>query len=263
MIKVLIPTDFSDNARLACQVAVEQFDHSKSIFLLYHSVIQPRSYSGMLVNITDIMLSDANKRLAEEIDRLKETFGQSLNIKSLAKVGYLQDALPSIIRKELIDFIVMGTRGENRLVAKVIGTNTEQVIRKSTIPVLAIPYESGAIDLVNIAIATVENKLLSQELLTKIFTSLRLKSNIEALTILTNPQQRAFKSIELGGLQIPVSAIKSENAIDGINIYLSQRSTDLLVVYHHHNARLDYLFRRSVTKKLSGEIQIPLLVMPG
>ncbi|MCB0733827.1 MAG: universal stress protein [Flavobacteriales bacterium] len=263
MINILIPTDFSPNAQVATDYAIGQFTHSKVQFTLYHAVIQPRSYSGMLVNITDIMLNDARDLLNQEITRIKEKFGDGVHLTSATRVGHLEDVINTVIRKNNIDLVVMGTKGESDVASKVLGSNAEHIIRKSEKPVLTIPNSSTVEQLSEILIATDQSELPNAQELQTLLSALVNQVSISALTVLTSDTDKAPKSIELSGHQLPVHAENAPKAMEGIENYLHANNVDMLVVYHHHKARLDYLFSRSITKKVAGNVAIPLLVIPG
>ena len=264
-INILIPTDFSTNSRLACDFTISQFNHDTTHFVIYHSVIPPRSYSGMLMNITDVMLNDAQKRLKEIVALLRKEFGSGLQIKFIAKEGFLDETIPEIIQKELIDLIAMGTLGESNIVSKILGSNTEQVIRRSTIPVLAIPNTPQIVNITNITnviIATEHDKLDDSVVIEKILESIDHELDVSVLTVLTDKGQKAAKSLELDGRFLRVVIEKAPKAMDGIQNYISENKVDLLVMYNLQRTRLDYLFGKSITKKIAGSLRLPLLVMP-
>ncbi|MBI1307371.1 MAG: hypothetical protein GC181_12275 [Bacteroidetes bacterium] len=261
MINILLPTDFSENAKAATDLAISQFNHSQVEFLIYHAVIQPRSSSGMLVNITDIMLDDARKLLIEEENRIREKFGESVKMRTTTHVGYIEDVLPVLARKEMIDLVVMGTKGENDVASKVLGSNAEHVIRKSPIPVMTIPMPVGIDHIKEVIIATEKEELPHAAQIAEIFSSLAHKPNISVLTVITGDKDKAPKSVEFHGHQLPVRIVNASKASEGIDEFLHENEVDLLVMYHVHSSRLDYLFSRSITKKMAGHVGVPMLVV--
>jgi len=263
MINILCPTDFSDNAKRACEFAISQFDLKNAHFTIFHAVIQPRSYGGMLVKITDIMLSDAQDRLQVEIAELKVKFGDELKIKCLAKVGYLDQIIPLIIRKELIDLIVIGVKGFSTLATKVLGSNAEQVIRKSTKPVLAVPNLVDLADIKKVVIATEKDKLPNAAAVEHVLNSVNQQVDASVLTVFTENTRKAPKSIAINGRFLPVHIEHAPKAMMGIRTYLEENQVDLLVVFHLQKTRLDYIFSRSITKKIFATIDVPMLVLPG
>lgn len=53
----------------------------------------------------------------------------------------------------------------------------------------------------------------------------------------------------------------NSNVVEGIEHYLQNNSTDMLVVFTHKRLFYERLFNRSVTKELANEIDIPVLVL--
>ncbi|MCB9261038.1 MAG: universal stress protein [Flavobacteriales bacterium] len=264
MINILIPTDFSDNAKQAADFAFTFFNKNGVHFHLVHSVIQPRSSTGMMIDLNQIMLDDADKDLKEEKARLEQKFAPGHPIKTIAKLGYLKDVLKMASREYGAKLIVMGTKGENSLSDKILGSNTEQIIRKNNLPVLAVPAGFVPNKNPNVCVATNEENIPKAEELSAILDALESANHchFSVLNVLTNGAERAAKSIKLGNMQVGVQAVHAATPEEGIQVYIENKPLDMLVVYHKHNSRFDYFFSRSTTKKLAGQVEIPLLVIP-
>ena len=266
MINILLPTDFSQNAQDAADFVFELFD-SKSIRIhLMHAVVPPRSAPGMMINIADLMLKDAEKDLEKEKDRLIESYPEAANnIEAHAKLGYLMDVIPTLCKSKNIQLIVMGTLGENDIASKILGSNTEQIIRKAFAPVLAVPSGFEVSDHPKICIATAKDHIPHTETLESMFSRLKEQHhvNLSVLHVLVSESDKALKSIKFNGMQIGVDVETADSAEEGINKHLVAEPYDMLVVCHRHNSRIDYLFRRSTTKKLAGDIQVPLMIIPA
>ncbi len=265
MMNILLPTDFSDNAQQAADFVFDMFDSDGFRLILIHSVVPPRSTPGMMINITDLMLKDAERDLKAEKKRLDEKFEGRGRVETFAKLGYLQDILPGFCTAKNAHLIVMGTRGSNNLSSKVLGSNTEHIVRLGFAPLLAIPtgYEIG--DEPKVCIATAKQEIPHVQELEKILENFKNKHNVRlsVLHVLITEDEKASKSLGLNGMQIHVDTVNAKTPEEGITKYLKENHLDLLVVCHRHNTRLDYLFSRSTTKKLTGQIQIPLMILPG
>ncbi|MBO6515229.1 MAG: universal stress protein [Bacteroidia bacterium] len=262
---ILLPTDFSENAQAAANFVCSSFNPQSVKLYLMHSVVPPRSTPGMMINISTLIQNDAEKDIELERQRLLDHFGNEWSIETGVKQGYLQDTIPSFCRGLSIDLIAMGTQGENSLSSKVFGSNTENIIRRGYAPVLAIPenYEVQKEVVVNIATehehVPQESVLLSMLEALQHTTQLRMK----VLRVVDGESGKSPKSIEVGGLQVPVEVEIASNVEEGISHYLENHGGDILVLYHEHNSRLDYLFSRSTTKKLAGKIQVPMIILPS
>lgn len=265
MIRILLPTDFSENACSAADYVCDTFNLEEVQLVLVHAVIPPRSSPGMMISLSDLMEKDAKEALAKEKERLVQKFNIGVEIKTATRLGYLVDLVPSFCTKFNIDLIAMGTQGENQLASKIFGSNTEQVVRKAKTPVLAIPDKFPVRKNLHICMATPEPELPNGQTISRLFSGLRHRelTHFIGLHVMTNDEDKAVKSLTMGGLQVPVEVIKANSPEEGIRSYLESKDVDVLVVNHAHKSRFDYLFGRSTTKKLAGYIQVPMMVVPN
>ena len=264
-LNILLPTDLSENAQIAADYAFSMFDSSKITVVLVHAVVSPRSTPGMMINLTELMIEDAERDLANEKMRLEEKFGNTGNIEFHAKLGYLQDVVPMFVKAHRIDLIVMGTLGENNLASKILGSNTEHIVRKGFAPLLAVPSDAMMDERPRIVIATAKEEIPMGDSLEHMFSFLRNQKScqLSVLHVLTSENERALKALEMGAMQIRVDTEEADSPEEGISKYLDNNEVDMLIVCHRHNTRLDYLFSRSTTKKLTGSIRVPMIIMPG
>lgn len=265
MMNILLPTDFSDNAQQAADFVYRMFDADGFRLILIHGVVPPRTTPGMMINITDLMLKDAERDLQIEKKRLNDKFDGAGRVEAYAKLGYLQDILPGFCTAKNAHLIVMGTRGANKISNKILGSNTEHIVRLGFAPLLAIPEGYEIDDVPTVCIATAKQEIPHVQELEKILEGFKNRHNVKlsVLHVLVEEDDKASKSLALNGMQIRVNAVKAKSPEEGITKYLKENHLDLLVVCHRHNSRLDYLFSRSTTKKLTGQIQVPLMILPG
>jgi nucleotide-binding universal stress UspA family protein len=265
MIHILLPTDFSENAQKAADFVFEMFGVSNFKLVLVHGVVPPRTTPGMMINITDLMQEDAERDLKIEKKRLEEKYDCPGLVQTKAKLGYLQDILPAIIAAHNADMIVMGTRGDNTIANKVLGSNTEQIVRLGLLPLLAVPTEFEIEERPKVCIATTKSEIPHVEVVERILNSLKnkQKTKLSVLHVLTSDTETAHKSLPLNGMQVAVATEIANSPEEGMNVHLANTHLDMLVVCHRHNSRIDYLFSRSTTKKLTGQIHVPLLILPG
>ncbi len=260
--KVIIPTDFSDNAYKAIAYVYDNFKHEELEIALIHSIKQPATSSGVMLRLDDLMMKDAERDMALLMSRIEEKYGDNPEV--IIRHGYLKDWVEQVARVIAPDLIVMGTKGESDIASKLLGSVTESIIRTSKIPVLAIPASSQERPVSRVVISTAKDTLTSAPFIERFINHIHFaKGKLEVLRVLQSEHDKAPKSIKLELKEIPVSTIRNENIVDGINDYLAGSEVDILCLYHSHSTRLDYLFNRSVTKTICAKVQLPLLVMRG
>ena len=132
--KILAPTDFSEvsakGVRYASRLA--------------------REFGAELVVMNIVPLDESNVASKREIDEHKVALdeflvgrdvGSGLNIRKLVEPGVPPSALLYFAEKENCDLIVMSSHGRSGLPRMLMGSVTEQLLRKSPCPVLVVPLD--------------------------------------------------------------------------------------------------------------------------
>lgn len=138
MQKILIPTDFSENATHAISYASALYADKATLFILVH--IQK------LNNLPQENEADYIKRVQEISQNLEKCKGGIQNpehqVTSVFHVGGFIENIRKIVEAKEIDLIVMGTKGSNNATKMPIGTNTQNIITKVQCPVLVVPNQT-------------------------------------------------------------------------------------------------------------------------
>lgn len=147
--RILVPTDFSDSAKAAYAFGVELTRKYGGKVDLIH-VIPTFKYLNESVNRLGLPINldkDIYPHIVTETEeRLKEEFNAMIPAEQRGK-AYVQvdikasDAIIRTATETDVDLIVMGATG-SRGKDIIWGSTTEKVVRKSPIPVLAIPSEA-------------------------------------------------------------------------------------------------------------------------
>lgn len=145
MKNILVPTDFSDPANNALNLAGQIARKTGAKIYLLHIVEPIKSY----VAATDGMYIDASVE-EKYIDYLKdnakdqmkkiraEADFQGLEIEALVSLGTIFSIINEHVNRYNIELLVMGTQGVSGLDELLIGSNTEKVVRTAQCPVLTV-----------------------------------------------------------------------------------------------------------------------------
>ncbi len=174
------------------------------------------------------------------------------------------------------DFIIAGTHGASGFQEALLGSHTWDVIRESTVPVLAIPehtlytgiqkivfgtsYREEEIPVLNflanfaslfhadLTVLHVTNYVLSKEFERKLFEKFR--NNIEQLVRYPNVQMRLSVN---------------DSVEEGLNLYCENNKIDLLVMSIPKMSLFEKLFvpNLSMARKMSFHTHTPLLTIPA
>lgn len=146
MKRLLVPTDFSDIAEYGMSMAVQIAKQCDDCEIYLLNIITPPesaafSSTGEMINYEEGLmyvsaLRKANKKKLNSIASQFRTEGVTI-IPSLI-IEHLQDGIHRFIDEHEIDLVVMGTSRESTFEEYFIGNHTEQVMRVSRCPVIAV-----------------------------------------------------------------------------------------------------------------------------
>ena len=150
---ILVPTDFSPQAEFALKVAAQLAKrHDADIYLL-HMLDLPLHLatvdSGQLPEAVFFMKL-AHKKFEKFMDK---EYLKDINVYETVEPYKTHDGITHAIKKNNIDFIVMGSNGATGVKEMFIGSNTEKVVRTSTVPVLVIKDEIKSFEINNLVYA--------------------------------------------------------------------------------------------------------------
>lgn len=143
MKRILIPTDFSEQAENALKVAAQMAEKNGSEIYVLNSLELPShpSNSGSSGSMPESLffIKLAEKHFEE---LLKKPYLKDLLIhEAIIGHGEIFNDVSEVVKEKNIDLIIMGSHGTNGFMEMFIGSNTEKVVRTSKIPVLVIKNE--------------------------------------------------------------------------------------------------------------------------
>lgn len=146
MKKILLPTDFSKNAWNAILYALQFFKEEKCTFYLLNAYTPcfyrvDYMFGGPMASaIPDIGVDISIKGLEHTLERIQnEHYNPRHTLKILSAFNTLPDEVNEVCQERKIDLVVMGTQGATGAKEFFLGSNTVHVIRKATVPILAVP----------------------------------------------------------------------------------------------------------------------------
>ena len=142
MKKILVPCDFSETALQAFQFAIEIARKSKGTIMLLHIIELPVLHDSMLAPVLYFeagYLKDMEANAEKKFAKMKSKYSkENIKVNSFVKLGPILGTINGFAEEHKADLIVMGTQGATGLRDFFIGSNTEKIVRLSSIPVLAI-----------------------------------------------------------------------------------------------------------------------------
>lgn len=138
MKKLLVPTDFSDNAAPALDYAVDIANRFGSLITVINSYSIPAT-ATVMITVENMMREEAEAEMATLLNKVSPLLRNGASVEGVVERG---DPVGSISRTGKAggyDLIVMGTQGASGLKEIFSGSTANGVIKNSGLPVLAIP----------------------------------------------------------------------------------------------------------------------------
>lgn len=272
---ILVPTDFSPEAKNALQLAIglgRQFGSTLIVLHVLESVDEgsfnvegESSGSGdwedRLFNMR--MIQKAKKDLAKVEDDLTAA---GVKFKTMLRLGDAYHGMNTVITEQKTDLVVMGTRGSSGYEEVLIGTNTEKVVRRSGCPVIAVT-KKAFIDFKNIAWATSlrAEDLVMPSALKKIIEAYQatvhlVRINTPGLFLPDKTSQTKLKEFATK-LKLPRYTINIYNEVseeEGIIRFADSVDADMIVMSTHGRTGLGHLLNGSIAEDVVNHAKRPV-----
>lgn len=274
MKKILVPTDFSTHSKAGMRFAVRMADQMKAELVFFHcfqALIPATMHRERIEN----SMEEQARRQLQQLERfvagfLRKTERPPANYRCVVKEELSpESAILEYAQREKFDFICISTRGAGKL-QKIIGTNTGDVIRKSTVPVLAVPHTYRTRPLRNILYASdLENTDREMAVAAALALALNVKMEVVHFSV-SDRLQQARTALDAGKLApkyAPLTRIYLEtfDAREGfvaqLDHLIKKVKPSLVVFFTHTNLNwFDKLFSRSRAEMYSFVAKTPMLV---
>ncbi len=279
MIRVLVPTDFSDHSHNALSYAHMLFQEVAVEFTLFHAY--EASVLQLVGNKSPIRLGTIYKSLKEqslkklrELKAVIESRNEIKNHTYIIKIyeGHLREGI-EIFTSSDYDFIIMGSKGATGLKEIFIGSVTHSIVSiHQEIPLLIIPEKARFRIPDNIGFATDFTRDYSKKELTPLITLINLwKSTVRMVEVygvpdLSPKQKDHLQHLEslLMDVHYKFHIIPEFSSLENcINIFNEELEIDLMVLIDYPKNFLERFMREHVIKKMTFHTTLPFLILPA
>ncbi|NJY62699.1 universal stress protein [Salinimicrobium sp. CDJ15-81-2] len=276
MRKIVVPTDFSENAFDALKYAAELFKYERSEFFLLHAYAD--EVFDEANNINREFLEAQKKKIKEkaeaELARLRERILEIFQnpkheFKIVSAFGLLIDEVNDLAERENVDLIITSTKGVSHDRKLTFGSNSLQIIKYVQCPVLSIPANYNFRELKRILFPSNfmlpyqkrELKLLG-DLARSICAEIHLLyvSKFQQETL----RQREHKMAVLEqfyNIKVTEHFEEMDDKAEAIQKLIPQLNIDLLVLVNSRHSYLENLLYTSTIDKIGFDPKIPFLVL--
>lgn len=274
MKKILFPTDFSEVANNAFVHALGLAKVLHADLVLLHTfefpIVDNQFFPENYQTIFDSVELSQFDKFKDEVPRLRAIAEENglghVKISHMLMDGDLIVNLKEAIKKEHIDYVVMGTSGATGWKEVFLGTNTGNAINSLTIPLLSVPSEAKAHKIDTIGFTT-RFREKDKEALTKVIDIAKAaKAVVKCLYVKTKETDNTeaiFEEWENEFKHEPIQffVIPSENVKDTIMEFIDHQDIDILAMLTYKRSFFSWLFTTSFTEKMSYESTIPILAL--
>lgn len=272
---ILVPTDFSQHALMAARYAGHM---ARRLGWSLHLVHAYTPFSSSFANekfnqeIHEHETEKAQINMEAFLDELSGEF-PGIEIATSCLTGMLGEVLPAMAGQRKNELIIMGTKGASGLKHVILGSNTFEIIRKSPIPVLAVPasqtvfrwetigllsnFKQSEISALQsaIAVAGLPKKLVLLHLFEK--DSYRNEDD------LTSWKDHVHDRVKIDEISYKTQSLVNrmdvwEDFSDDVFNMVESENVEVLVVTQERKSFLTKLFSRSLVKTIAHQLTVPV-----
>lgn len=268
--KIYLPTDFSKSSRNAVHYAVGLFGLKGVEYTLLNCYAMPATGAEMLISLTDILRVESEEGLEKEKAALiAEIPGLKPVLKTRCENGQLENILHRLRKSDRPDIVVMGTTGATGFMKALWGSTTASVLKRTQVPVLAVPGDFKFKRPKNIALA-LQREMSRDFLYPSMLVDFISKYDSEVSVVSVEEEPVIIPASEVkavangsGGRAFPAQRynIYESNPVRGIMNFIKNHRTDMLVMVAREYGFIKSMFHHSTTREMAMISKVPLLVL--
>lgn len=275
MKRVLIPTDFSENALNALNYARMLFERVPTTFYLLHIYKNQSSdtlnneYDGEWLDVRTVEIARDLRHLVRNVQKSNANTGHFFNTSS--KSTSLPNAVLEMAGTKGIDCIVMGAKGPKSRFDIFLGGNAVMVIKKLDLPIIIVPKTYIIKKPSQIVFSTNFNRAFNQkELAMLLFLTKSLRCKIKVVQIMRDTSLNDFQKVNkehlkdlFKGLDFHFHKIDMTfSETEAIKDFAMKTESDMISLVNHKFNFFYRLIDENVVKKVTFNSPVPILVLP-
>jgi nucleotide-binding universal stress UspA family protein len=272
---IIVPTDFSATAYNAARYALglaEQMGTTR--ILLYHAYELIVPVPDLPTSLPMVDPSDLKKASLDGLEQMKQdllpVLPDGVILDCRADNELLAATIDTLSKEENADLIVMGTTGGSQLEEILVGSNTIDVVKHTSCPVLIIPSNVSFRPVKKIVFACDFKKVGTStpvyplKKLLNVFSAelhvLNIDKEGKGLSTET-PEASLLLDTLLEGYHPKYHFVDHSNVVEGIMEFADREKADLILTIPRKHGLFEGIFKRSRTAQLAFHSHIPLLAI--
>ncbi len=274
--KILVPIDYSEASNDVLKFALRLADRVNATLEVLHVVthdVPALDYASFVAIATDekvkIARSLMNKTIARAQKNVNELLDNMPDIQTDIEVGVPDTKIIEVAIRDDVDYIVMGTQGQNTVWDRFLGSTAVDVLKFAPCPVFVIPEKAEYKEEMELGYATDFSDADAFEIWKASKLLQPFKSNISAVHLAEREEYTEGKIAELDEfftqnapqIDIRFYSFYSEDMVEGMNDFIRKHNISLMVMYKPKRNFFEKIFHKSFTKELVRKIEVPLLIL--
>ena len=265
MKKILVPIDFSNEAKAAAMVAAKIAKITGSDIILLHmldlpsNTVDPAEMGNLYDGPQTVFFMRGIHNRFEEFK--KQPFFDGITLHETVRFHKAFEGVIEESKNNNADLIVMGSQGATGLKEMLVGSNTEKVVRHSDIPVLVIKKEIDIFKINDMIFASnfADEAKASFQRVIDFANIFGAKIHLLFINTIHNfePTHTSIERLENFVSQFNVSDytinVYNDTTIEeGILNFGKEISADIIAINTHGRSGLSQLFSESISKELAN-----------
>jgi nucleotide-binding universal stress UspA family protein len=272
---IIVPTDFSATAYNAATYALEMAAQiGTTRVLLYHAYELIVPIPDLPSSLPQVDPSELRQVSLEGLAKMKQDLQALVPVGAVletrAENNLLAANIDDVAKEEMADIIVMGITGSGKLEEILVGSNTIDVVKNTSFPVIIVPAETTFKPVNKILFACDLKKVSTNTPIAPLRNLLDIfGAELHVLNIDREgkglgadiPLESLMLDNLLTGYKPVYHFIDHDNIVEGIMEFADKVEADLILTIPRKHGLFDGLFRRSRTAKLAFHTRIPMLAI--
>jgi nucleotide-binding universal stress UspA family protein len=270
MNRILVPTDFSEQATNALKVAAMLAKKYDADIYLLHMMEIPMQHIDPGAVKSDIPETLFFMKLAHKKfeDLMDSDFLEGITVHETVKADITFNEIKDACKEFNIDLIVMGSHGASGLKEMFIGSNAEKVVRSSDVPVLVIKNHHDSFDIKNFVFAS-DFKNDNRETYKQAVKFAQLfDAKIHLLLVntannfITTYESRTLIDDFISGQTFEnytVNVLNDTSVEEGILNFSAEIDADLIGISTHGRQGIAHFFNSSISEDLVNHAKRPVI----
>jgi len=273
MKRVLVPTDFSEEANNASAFAIQYAEKTKAEIHFVHLMTIPIDW--VQINDQEKLYPEVTKKVNQARSTLSDWVDKAdkAGIKAIDYVHYNESnkAILDYVEDHKIDLIIMGSRGASGFKELLIGSNTERIVRHAKCPVLVVKDKINFSEIKTIMMPSdlskdqlkvAEKAKEWADICDAELHIVRLNTHYRWVHSQTFIEEIESFASEVGLNHIKARTFDADYVEDGIVQAAEDINCQLIVMGTHKRTGIAHIIAGSITEHVSNHAKRLVLTMP-